>query len=63
MSNVTIILTPIDAEQFKLFQKYYEVFKKLEDTNALTIGFGKVIMNYAFSELQTIVKEEVIFKK
>lgn len=63
MDTVTIILTPIEASRFKLFQKYHEVFSHLEATEALKIGFGKVIMNFAFGELQNIVKEEVIYKK
>lgn len=63
MQNVTIILTPADVEQFKLFQQYYELFKKLNDTNALSIGFGKVILNFAFGQLQNIVKEECLWKK
>ncbi len=61
--TVTIFLTPIDVEQFKAFQQHYELFKKLQDTDALKIGFGKVVLNYAFGELQTITKEEVVYKR
>ncbi len=62
-AKVTIILTELDAEQFKLFQKYYDVFKAIDNTKALDIGFGKCILNFAFGELQNVVKEEVVYKR
>ena len=61
--NVTVILTPIETDQFIAFQKYYDLFLKLQDTKALEIGFGKCIINIAFGEVQNIVKEEVVYKK
>lgn len=62
-NTVTLILKPLEAEQFITFQKYYEVFIKLQESNALDIQFGKCVLNFAFGELQNIVKEVVVYKK
>lgn len=61
-----IITTPVllnddDARKFVLFQKYYDVFKKLEETDAFGIQFGKVTMNIAYGNIQNVIKEEVIY--
>lgn len=61
--TVTIILTPVDAEMFKIFQKYYEFFKMMEDSKAMRMEFGKCIINIAFGEVQNVVKEEVVWKR
>ena len=61
--QVTIFLTPIEADQFKLFQKYFKLFEELEKAQVMEIGFGKVTINIAFKEVQNIIKEEVVYKK
>ncbi len=60
---VTVFLTDIDAEQFKLFQKNYALFKHMNDTGVFKVGFGKVIFNIAYGEIQNVVKEEVVYKQ
>lgn len=61
--QITLFLTPIEADMFKRFQKYHLIFTELEKANAFDIKFGKIILNFAFNDLQNIVKEEVVFKR
>lgn len=63
MNNVTIFLTEDDARDFKLFQKYHDLFVHLDKNKVYDIKFGKCVLNFAFGELQNIVKEEVVFKR
>lgn len=63
-----IITTPIfitdeEAKKFLLFQKYYDVFKKLDDANVFDVQFGKCTFNIAFGQIQNIVKEEIVFHR
>lgn len=61
--EATLILTPIEIEEFKTFLKYKEIFKVLDAEKALDIKFGKCILTFAFGELQMVVKEEAVFKR
>jgi hypothetical protein len=63
MNDVTVILTPIDADRFKLFQKYYDLFSILENSKILDIQFGKCTINIAFGQVQNVVKEESVYHK
>lgn len=65
---LTVITTPVlltdeDARKFLLFQKYYNVFSRLDETKALDIQFGKVIVNFFNGEVSNVVKEEVVYHK
>jgi len=61
--QVTIFLTHQDAELFKSFNQFHKTFELLCKSGAFDTKFGKVIMNFANGELQTITKEEVIYHK
>lgn len=61
--DVTLILTPVEAEKWKKFQERYEIIEALEQNNAFDIGWGKVTMNFAHGELQNVIKEEVVWKR
>ena len=61
--DVTILLTPQDAELFKKFQQYHHIFALLESESAFDIGWGKVVLNFADGELQNCIKEEVVWKR
>jgi 3'-phosphoadenosine 5'-phosphosulfate (PAPS) 3'-phosphatase len=63
ITYTTVDLTDADAKKFLLFQKYYDLFAILDAKKALDIGFGKVIINIAWGEVQNVVKEEVVYKK
>lgn len=64
MDNVTVILTPLDAEQFKTFQKYHDVLSVLVKTpQLLDILTGKIVMNFVGGELQNVVKEEIKYRR
>ncbi len=63
METATLILTKEEIEQFKLFTKYRDLFAILEKEKAFEIQFGKIILNFAFCELQNVIKEQVVFKK
>lgn len=61
--NATIVLTKEEIEDFKVFLKYRDIFRILDDQKALDIRFGKCTLNFAFGELQTVVKEEALYKR
>lgn len=61
--ETTIILTEYEAKQFLLYQKYHDLFLQLDKAGAFQLEFGKVTMNFAFSELQNVVKENVVYRK
>ncbi len=39
MNEVTILLTPIDVEKFKLFQKHYDLFTVLDENEVFDMKF------------------------
>ncbi len=61
--TITILITPIEQEQFLLFQQYSDVFKTLHEKGIFSIGFGKATLNFAYGQLQNVIKEEVVYKK
>lgn len=61
--QITIFLSPHEAEQFKKFQKNFELFALLDQQGALDINYGKCVINFAGGVPQTIVKEEVVWKR
>lgn len=63
METITIFLPVADVEKFKLFQKYYDIFSKLENEGVFKMNFGKCTLNIAFGQIQNIVREEMIYKK
>lgn len=56
-----VYMTEEDVKRFLLFQKYYEVFKKLDEGGAFDIKYGKITLNFNDSKLQHIVKEEIVY--
>lgn len=42
--------------------QYQEIFNKLIKSGAFNLEFGKVTLNFAFGELQNIVKEEMVWR-
>lgn len=62
-STVTVILTESDAQQFKMFQKHYDVFTLLQQTGALDIHTGKCTLNFAGGILQNVVKEQMVYHR
>lgn len=63
MNDTIVHVTPEIADQFVLFQKHYELFNTLEKKGVFDISFGKVIINIAYSQVQNIVKEEMMWRK
>lgn len=63
MPEVTIILTTPEAMMFRDYQKYHDLFVILKEKGVFDIQFGKCTMNFAFGELQNVIKEEVVYKK
>ena len=57
---INIELTEQDAKDFLLFRKHQDLFYKLEPS--LDIEFGKITLNFAFGELQNIVKEQMSWR-
>lgn len=63
MKTITLILDEKEAEQFKLYQKHHDLFSRLEQKDCLSLVYGKVTLNFAFGELQNIVKEQMVYRK
>ena len=63
METVTVILNKDEAEVFKMFQQYHELFIILLTQGVFDIQYGKCIMNFAHGEMQNVVKEECVWKK
>ena len=63
METVTIFLTKEEADKFKTYQQYHDVFMVLLSKGVFDVQFGKCIMNFAFGKLQNVVKEEIVWKK
>ena len=61
--ETTIILDNEEAELFKSFQRHHDLFKHLEEKEAFSVKFGKVILNIDFGQVQNIVKEEIVWKR
>lgn len=61
--TITIFLSTEEAISFREFQKHRQLFNTLQSKGVFDIQFGKCTLNFAFGELQNVVKEEVIFKK
>ena len=61
--QVTIFLTPPDAELFKSWQEFHSTFKLLCEKGVFDTKYGKVTLNFANGQLQTITKEEIIFHR
>lgn len=61
-NTVTIILTNIEAEKWKEFQKNYELFTVMQDKGVFKIEFGKVILNIAYGNVQNMVVESMVWK-
>ena len=59
--TVIVHLTEEEARQFLMFQRHRQVFEELEPH--LTIGFGKIVFNFAGGILQNVIKEEVVYKR
>ena len=45
-NEIKVFLTPKDAELFKQWQHFYDVFNKLSNSGAFTIKNGSVIIHF-----------------
>lgn len=54
--DTIITLTPIDFEKYK-------IFLEMDKKGCFGINFGKCTINFAYGELQNIIKEEIVWKK
>lgn len=61
--QIAVYMTDEEAKQFLLYQKYHDIFEKLTEVHAFDLQFGKITMNFAFGELQNIVREEMVYKR
>jgi hypothetical protein len=60
MEQVSIFLTPIDVEAFKLFQKHYVAFKMLDSVGAFNIKNGSITLDFNhLGEIKGIKKQEL----
>ena len=56
-------MTEEEAKQFLIFQKNHDLFNLLESQKIFDMPFGKVVLNIAFSQVQSITKEEMFYLK
>ena len=59
--TIPVYMTEEEAKRFLLYQKYYEVFKKLDEVKAFDVQFGKVTLNIHSGKIQNVVREEVCY--
>jgi hypothetical protein len=60
---INIELTTYEADMFKLYQKYHDVFEKLTESHAFDLEWGKVTISFAFGEIQSIEKQEIVYRR
>lgn len=48
---------------FKNFKEFHEMFALLVKQGVFDTQYGKVTLNFSNGQLQTIVKEEVVYKR
>lgn len=60
---ITIQITNPEAILFREYQKHHEIFLNLQKQGIFDIQFGKCTLNFAYGELQNIIKEEIVWKK
>lgn len=62
MNDVTILLTPIDAERFKQFQKNYDLFNLLVSKGVFEQKNATIALNFDYlGQLQTIERHDFLF--
>ncbi len=61
--QITIFLTPPDAELFRSYQQFHATFALLVKQGVFDIKYGKAVLNFSNGELQTITKEETVWHK
>ena len=61
--QVTIFLSPLDAEMFKSWQQFHQTFELLVNQGVFQTKYGKVILNFADNKIKTIEKQEIIYHK
>jgi hypothetical protein len=63
MDTVTIYLTTPEAVLFREYQKNKHIFDIMYKEGVFDLQFGKCTLNFAYGELQNIVKENMIYRK
>lgn len=63
MDKIAIFVPDNEAKQFLLFQKHYNLFDALDKSGALNISYGNCVINFANGHVQSISKNEVVYKK
>lgn len=62
MEQVTIFLTPIDAELFKKFQKHHTLFKLLVERGVFDQANASVMLNFdEHGEISTIQRQDFLY--
>jgi len=63
MDDIIITLSTPEAIIFRDYQKYHDVFVMLQKQGVFDINFGKCTINFANGMVQSVSKEEVIYRK
>jgi len=62
MSEVTIFLTPIDAEKYKKFLKFYDTFSFLEEKKVFEQKGASITLNFdALGKIGSITRSDVLY--
>ena len=62
--QVTIYLTPVDAELFKKFQKHHELFKLLVLNGVFDQKSAGIVLNFdAEGNIGTIERHDILYSK
>lgn len=56
---IPIYIPDAEAKQFLVFQERFEIFEAMETSGAFDVMWGKVTLNFANKQLQTMSVEHV----
>lgn len=60
--DITIFLTPVEAERFKDFQRYYELFNFLLDKKVFEQKSASIILNFNhLGNIGSITRNDVLY--
>lgn len=63
MDKIPIFIPDEEAKKFLIFQEHYDIFVAMQAADAFSVGWGKVVLNFANYELQNVVREEVAWRR
>lgn len=60
---IPIYVPDAEAKLFLVFMERHEVFEAMVEADAFSVGWGKVVLNFAGGRLENVVREEVAWRR